>query len=397
MSTQQLNIFSKTHIGQKRQNNEDSFIANEEMQLFIVCDGMGGHAAGEIASKLAVQETNRFIVEQKSTIEKEKKKPGGYYQLVKIAKEAVEKSCSLVFRNAVKKSAYHGMGTTLTLLWVIDNKAIMAHVGDSRLYLLRNDEIHLLSNDHTLANESKMNIAPGLANVLTRSIGSAESVVVDTLMFDVLEGDKYLLCSDGLSNYFYNHSEIQEYLSHKDIKKSGDALIDMANHKGGQDNITLILVNVEKSIDEATQRADKILRLLEKQPLFNKFSYKQIIRIKNHCKIVNIPAGEEFLKEGRLCQQFCMVLEGRFTILKKLVPLGTIKEYQCFGEENLFAQQPSSFTAKAKTDVKLLVLERNDFKKMIKDYPRLSNHIFINLTTYFENAYLKRYGIRIPE
>jgi protein phosphatase len=155
------------------------------------------------------------------------------------------------------------MGTTLTMLLTIDDKAIMAHVGDSRLYVLSDGDLHLLSHDHTVANELAQlgHISPAevtfspYANVLTRSIGQQEIVRVDTLIFELSPADTCLLCSDGLSNCLEDSDELRDLLGDGNAARIPGRLVDLANSRGGYDNISVIVLRIEPAEVPATDGA----------------------------------------------------------------------------------------------------------------------------------------------
>lgn len=220
--------------GLKREGNEDQYLIDESLGLYVVCDGMGGHAAGEVAAEKAIEFAAEHISANGDILESAVDRPDGFFRVLKIAEEAVQAASQEVHRLSKSSPKYAGMGTTMTMLMILDNKAIMAHVGDSRMYLKRGGEIHQLSVDHTLANE--MHLSGGLSkeeaatsryqHVLTRSIGPHEFVDVDTLLFDLLPGDRILLCSDGLSNYFSDDSVIAELLAKSKIVTKPEPLIE---------------------------------------------------------------------------------------------------------------------------------------------------------------------------
>ncbi|MFC1852720.1 PP2C family protein-serine/threonine phosphatase [candidate division CSSED10-310 bacterium] len=197
----------QTDRGRKRNNNEDYMFIDNELGLYIVSDGMGGHAAGEVASKSAVNSVVRQIKSQRPLLDRVKNKIEGISKVVRLAEKALVEACNDVYQLAKSKQNLAGMGSTLTLFLIVDEKAVMAHVGDTRLYLLRAGEVHLLSNDHTMAAEMvrkgiiSLEESRGhrMSNVLTRTVGTHEAVQVDTLLIDIFPEDRFLLCSDGLS------------------------------------------------------------------------------------------------------------------------------------------------------------------------------------------------------
>ena len=258
-----------TDIGNHRENNEDAHFIDESLGLYIVCDGMGGHAAGEVASERAITFAVQFLVQHRETIEEAATTPTTAFQVIKLVEEAI-RFANLRLRELT--DAFYdlrGAGTTLTLLQIVGEQAIMGHVGDSRLYLKRGDKVHLLSTDHTMAHELMLDgtLAPEEAatstyqHILTRNVGSESSVRVETLMFDILPDDMLILCSDGLSNYFDSNTDFDMLLSTGELTSIADGLIHFANSAGGKDNITAIVIRGEH--DEISQQVAKPAKQLE--------------------------------------------------------------------------------------------------------------------------------------
>jgi PPM family protein phosphatase len=242
-----------TDVGRKRSHNEDSYLIDDELQLFVVADGMGGHAGGCTASRIAVE-----------TIDKELRavRNGGVNPfkaqatlqdspLPDFLRTAVEKACFEIYRAAQEDPRLAGMGTTVITLCVQHEHALFAHVGDSRAYLVRGDLIQQISEDHSLVNEQIKAgmITPDEArhsrykNIITRSVGFEEEVQVDVMGIVVQQGDSFILCSDGLANLVEDF-EIRDAITSSDLKDAPKKLIDLANERGGDDNITVIVVRI---------------------------------------------------------------------------------------------------------------------------------------------------------
>ena len=242
---------SLTDIGRKRDHNEDSFLVNEDLGLYVVCDGMGGHAGGETASRLAVQTIERELLGARLRPDDplSSAAPLAETPMAAALREAVEGACAAVFRTSRANPELAGMGTTCISLLIRDQQAIVGHVGDSRADLVRDGEVHQLSEDHSLVNEQ---VRAGLLseeearhsrlkNIITRSVGFEEDVLVDVLGVETRAGDKFLLCSDGLANLVAN-DEIRDSLLQNDLDEVPARLIALANERGGDDNITVVAV-----------------------------------------------------------------------------------------------------------------------------------------------------------
>ena len=242
---------AKTDVGMKREHNEDSFLLNEDLGLYVVCDGMGGHAGGETASRLAVQTIERELLSAKLRSDDPFGSPAPLPEtpLANTLREAVEGACAAVFRTSRANPELAGMGTTCISLLIVEDKALVGHVGDSRAYLVRDGDVWQLSEDHSLVNEQVRAglLTPDeakhsrLKNIITRSVGFEEDVLVDVMGVETRPGDRFLLCSDGLSNLI-DGLEIRDALLASELDEVPARLVALANARGGDDNITAIAV-----------------------------------------------------------------------------------------------------------------------------------------------------------
>ena len=242
-----------TDVGRKRDHNEDSFLIDEELQLYVVADGMGGHAGGGTASRIAVETIDKRLRELRSTVVEQP--ASGTLQdspVPETIRSAVEQACLAIFAKAQEDPELAGMGTTVISLLLDEAHAFFAHVGDSRAYLVRGDLIQQISEDHSLVNEQIKAgmITPEEArhsryrNIITRSVGFEEEVQVDVMGLLAEPGDIFILCSDGLANMLEDQ-EILEIVHANSLDDIPARLIDLANERGGDDNITVIAVRAE--------------------------------------------------------------------------------------------------------------------------------------------------------
>lgn len=247
-----VKAYGLTDVGRQRQHNEDTFLVEDEAKLFLVADGMGGHAAGEIASRIAVDSISEFIVHTK---EDDGTWPHAYdehYTRTTNRLMAALRMANTRVLEAMRKDAkLRGMGTTVVACMADDGKISVAHVGDSRAYMIRNGKISRITNDHSwvyeqvqagMLTEAEAEKHP-LRNVITRALGGALSVNPDASEIDSRPGDVYLLCSDGLTG-MVPEEEILKLVTENadDLEKACQQLIDTANARGGLDNVTAILV-----------------------------------------------------------------------------------------------------------------------------------------------------------
>jgi serine/threonine protein phosphatase PrpC len=262
-------------VGMVREHNEDSAHADPEGMFYIVADGMGGHAAGEVASAMAVDEVRQSLLKARDQVKTFADKPGedGRAALVTLLEESVRKAHQAVFERGARESDKKGMGTTLDVLLVAGGEAFVAHVGDSRTYLIRGSAAAQVTTDHTVAEvlviEGKLSadearLSP-LRTILVNAIGVSPDVGVELAHLKLRRGDLLLLCSDGLHDYFPSEQELAEMLVEKKGQEGITRLVELAKDRGGHDNITGVLVEVvegnltvEEEEAEARKQADEL-------------------------------------------------------------------------------------------------------------------------------------------
>ena len=238
-----MHVNSLTEIGLVRKANEDKFLADKKRGLFIVADGMGGHEAGALARSLAIKTLDEFL-----TLETITNNDG------QVLKDAVEIANRVIYNEAKSKSMCKGMGTTITAAIFKDYKLYIAHIGDSRAYLIRDGNIRLLTKDHSLVGEliRQGELTPQEAenhphrNILTRALGTEPVVEIDLLEMVIQPGDILLLCTDGLSNFVNDQEILTEVVNNgNNLKNTVNNLVQLALKRGGLDNITVVLVSYD--------------------------------------------------------------------------------------------------------------------------------------------------------
>jgi protein phosphatase len=246
-------------VGRARTHNEDCFGIDPEHRMFVVADGMGGHNHGEVASRIAVKAIQEFV---EQTAENDTTWPFVYDARLQRhsnrLKTAIRMAHDKVLRAIRHDGSLIGMGTTVVGFLLKGRVAAVAHVGDSRAYRLRDGRLELLTQDHTWVNEqvvagylsAEQARAHPLKNVVTRALGGESEVVVDVREVEVVPGDVYILCSDGLTTML-SDDEIKRRLleSQQPIEDVCRSLVRDANSKGGLDNITVVLVSVDRGED----------------------------------------------------------------------------------------------------------------------------------------------------
>jgi PPM family protein phosphatase len=242
--SRRLHFGAESIVGRVREHNEDAFIIDETLAFAVVCDGMGGHANGEVASRLAAE----TILEE---LRSNTTAPADASVAGEVLAAAVQRANSEVLAAGGPVHAQRRMGTTVVALWCVCDHAIISHVGDSRCYLLRSESLRRLTADHTFLEDARRHelgmevnddMAKHFAHVLTRSVGQAPACMIDVAMLPLADNDRFLLCSDGLSGMLDDHTIAAILLGTPTAELAATRLVDAANQRGGIDNITAVTV-----------------------------------------------------------------------------------------------------------------------------------------------------------
>jgi serine/threonine protein phosphatase PrpC len=241
-----IRSFGRTDVGRHRRSNEDSFFRDDKLRLYIVADGMGGHAAGEVASREAVDVVHGMVKRGLSQAGEDLDQ----VRACRLLEGAIQAATYMLYAIAELEQDKSGMGTTISAAVVVGSSLVTGQVGDSRIYQIRGDQAAQITEDHTLiawqvkqglisADEARM--SPH-RNVITRAVGNRDYVEVDTSVVPIDRGDRLLLCSDGLHGYL----DLDEVAAIASLggDQAIDRFIDVANSRGGRDNITAVLVEV---------------------------------------------------------------------------------------------------------------------------------------------------------
>ncbi len=260
----------RTDVGRKRQGNEDSYCIAPELGLFVVADGMGGHAAGEVASRLAVDTIREWMSKYlsgaaTSTVGEPvpicSREANFLVSSIRLANRAI-------LDTAQGRPEYAGMGTTVVSALAMDDCVALAYVGDSRIYRIRDDRITQLSRDHSLVQQQvdrgiltlEEAQASQYRHFITRALGLKDSLEVDLEEHPALPGDVLLLCSDGLSDLLEDEEILATVRDHSEgLEEACQALVERANYKGGDDNITALLIQVRTG-DQGRRTAQEAIR-----------------------------------------------------------------------------------------------------------------------------------------
>jgi serine/threonine protein phosphatase PrpC len=390
-----------SHTGCHRENNEDRHLIDDQLQLYVVADGMGGHAAGEVAAELAIETAQAAIADKREQLARVAASQEPPETLLALVEDAVRQASAEVYRVASTDEDRAGMGCTLTLLLVNGSKAALAHVGDSRLYLLRDGGLAQLSSDHTMAAElvragaiSAEQVAKTrYAHVLTRSIGAQPSVQVDTLLIDLLVGDRFLLCTDGLVGTVGVDRERLADSLRGDLDDRAEALLRQATEADAQDNVTALLVDVVAGDDDKQAeiaigsqlrvRLDRLASVF----LFEGLALASLQRLLHCCRMREIAAGEVVVAEGEACSALRVVLEGQLTLMRGQHTLLTLGAGESVGHACLVAPRKARATLRAGegAPTQLLELPRDHFDRLLRARPWLGLELLERLGRWLSN------------
>jgi len=376
-----LRFYAATDVGKVRDHNEDNFLVDKKLALFVVADGMGGHAAGEVASAIAVRTVHEEIKRDKEMLDDYASGAGGASKVtrkdvVALLEHAVQRACSKIHEEALADPNKRGMGTTLSALLVAGDQGFIAHVGDSRIYLARGDHVQQVTEDHTVFNElikrgklTREQIEKvQQKNAITRAVGVYERVEVDTLVLDLIGGDVLILASDGLHGYLASPEELKEPLG----LEGGDgvkALIDLANGRGGKDNITTVVVKVGdgQAGDPAEAKRLALKRdVLAHMPLFARLTERELLRVMQAVVVRECKDGEVIIREGDKGDELFIVLEGKVRVSRGEQTLTHLGPGEHVGEMALIRSVPRSASVTAVGPAELIAIRRADFFEILR-------------------------------
>lgn len=390
----EVRFWAKTDTGRVRDHNEDNFLVDKRLQLFVVCDGMGGHAAGEVASAVCVRTVRDIVAAERdllAQLEADPSRDDLSQQVVAVLERAIHHACARIFEMSAEDSSRRGMGTTCSMLLLHGDRGYISHVGDSRVYVLRQGRVSQLTEDHSLLNEMirQGKIKPGddanfpNKNAVTRAVGVREFVEVDAFEIEVEDGDRFLLCSDGLCGYFTSDDQIRGLLSHEDIKSVTDDCVRFANDSGGKDNITVIIIDAEIPHATLSEMPDSFVEVLGGVEFFDYLSPKELHSVVELCERQQFPAGAQVLDGMSLSNDMYVILSGAVALTHegRHVAIRATGEY--FGEMTLVDEANDGLAVEALEPTVLMVVGRMQFMSLLRTQPQLAVKLLWNLLQVF--------------
>lgn len=381
---------ARTDVGLKRRHNEDALLSIPESGLFVVADGVGGRKAGEIASALVVEAFQDQCDALQTAVEAYAALPGRDTRnaVLQLLDEITNAASATIYESAAATNR-QGMTTTIVAAVVGGGAAFVSHVGDSRAYLLRDGQLRQLTEDHSLLNYmlNEGGLQPGddlptHRNVITRAVGLYPTVRTDTLHIDMLEGDRLLLCSDGLSD-MVDPAVILREMSRSDLSATVDGLIQSALEGGGKDNITAIVVEPEAVLEAESVAARA--RAMERLFLFADLPFHARLRVGRIVSERMFEQGETIVQQGEIGDTLYVVVQGTVTVVVDGKEVAKLTEGEHFGELALVDDQPRSATIVAQERTHLLSIERNALREYCVMEPAVGNVIVWKLLASLAN------------
>ena len=369
-----------TDVGRVREHNEDSHLIDPHAQIFVVCDGMGGHAAGEVASATAVR-----IARESWTAPAMSLRINAYAErgdsesrraMVRAVRQGVMNAHIEIIDQARQDEDKAGMGTTFTGFIIAGGDAIFAHAGDSRAYLVRDDIAMQLSEDHTLlARLQASGVDPTSGDdqtirwkgVLTNALGIGDATRVATFIVSLYSGDKILLCSDGITEYVSESELGQVLVSAPSPARAAQRLVDMAVERGGSDNATAVVVKVVEAGEtriplEQRQRDDDAVR---RCILFNGLTPQERLRAQRITTMRELKEGKPLAPVALGTRVAYVVLDGEVEVMDEIAGPGAVIYPEALIEGTEMPDRAS--TAKAETAVRLLTIRQDDFFELTEE------------------------------
>jgi serine/threonine protein phosphatase PrpC/CRP-like cAMP-binding protein len=384
-----------TDPGMHRTSNEDHILTDPDLGLYMIADGMRASGDGITASRIVTEHVRGTLGSSRHVLDRYRDDPSPENRgaLERIVSDAVGEICGRLHLMSPEERKVRGAGTTLTLLGIFGSKAFVAHVGDSRIYLLRQDQFYLITEDHSLLHEYlKKGLitmddprVERLRKVLTRGIGLTENVQIDFQHFDVVQGDQFLLCSDGLHRYLSDIEEVRQIFATNDLDAVPATLVVLANSMGGEDNIGALVARIDdvgRVIDPKEPATDVKLQiaLLEGIPLFSGLDYSELLTLHSLIKLHPVRTGQVVIAEEATGSELYVVLSGRLVVTRDGTELASLERGDHFGEIGLLGHGARTATVTSTHPGLLMSIDRDTFLELMRREPAMSVKVLWRFT-----------------
>ncbi len=380
-----LRFHARTDVGLRRKQNEDCLLALENLGLFVIADGVGGREAGELASAITVDTFQAQGHRLRDAVAAFQDRPSRATRdaVLELLTEAANTASSRVYETAAG-TGRNGMTSTLAAMVIGGGAAFLVHVGDSRIYLLRDGQLRQLTEDHSLVNEMLRNgqitaeeaATSRYRNVITRAVGLYPQVNADTLAIELIDGDRLLMCSDGMSD-LVSPERVAALLRRPDIQESVERLVDAALEGGGKDNISVIGIEPDAVLDADAVAARA--RIMENLFLFSDLPYQARIRVGRIVNDRTVRVGETIVRQREPGDTMFVVVAGDFEVLVDGKPVARLGEGEHFGELALVDDTRRSATVVARKPGHLIAIERDALRSWCAMEPSVGNRILWRL------------------
>jgi len=374
-----LKFHARTDVGLKRKHNEDSLLAAEEFGVFVVADGVGGRKAGELASAITVNTFQSYAPQLKASVDAFAADTNRETRnaVLALLDQAANAASRRVYE-AATATGRQGMTTTLVAAVIGGGAAFVLHVGDSRAYLVREGQLRQLTEDHSMVNElirtgamSREDASTSrYRNVITRAVGLYPNVRTDTLHVELLDGDRIILCSDGLSD-MVPPANILELLLQSNLTHSVDALIQEALNRGGRDNVTVVAIEPEAVLQAEAVAARA--KAMESLFLFEELPFHARLRVGRIVSELFVTPGQVVVRQGDQGNTLYVVVQGEVSVIVDGHEVATLSEGEHFGELALVDTEPRSADIIAKGFGHLLIVDRDALREYCMMEPALGN------------------------
>jgi len=385
-----------TDIGKHRRNNEDWILDWSEKGLYVVADGMGGERYGEVASQIAVDTIEQSIVDNYALVQTFRltRSNEAREKIRELLVRAVADANEAVRREAEKRDALGKMGTTLTALLLVDTVGFLLHIGDSRLYLIRNATMQQISTDHTVVADYQQKygkvpseVSKTLVNTLTRAIGLERTVEAEITEIEVRPQDRFVLCTDGVYHVFSQdfvaslvHNlavpGVDTFEEKRFLDHAVRTIVEEVYRNGAEDNLSVILVAVRESNEETRneERLRDVAGIASSLPLFAHFNEAQMEQLVHASEVRSHERYEILSFPLRPEGEILIMVEGQLSVLRKSKQIDVLGPGSIIGEVAFFSERPVNYTLFVDKPATFLVIRRSTIEEFITEAPRAMAH-----------------------
>jgi serine/threonine protein phosphatase PrpC len=373
-------IFHRVDVGRVRKRNEDYVLVDEAWGLAIVADGVGGHQAGDRAARIAAEACAEQLKNQKWAVESVRAgdKRVDREELARFVRHALRQASRRIHTEAAASPEFAGMSSTCTLFLDLGAIGLLAHVGDSRAYLVRDAEVAQLTTDHVVMTlgQSEDSIKQVKRRVLARAVGHAPDVEVDVAWVALQPDDQLVLCSDGLSDVLASADELRECLEAFGAHAAPDVLVDLANVRGGRDNISAVVISAAgaPTVTGAWQGVREQLDILRELPPFQRLSYLELEQLRPAAQVDNLPSTS-IVAYPEDQPTLGVVVRGSVDLTYASGETLTVGVGGLLGETSLTHDGPWPYVVLTREEVTLVTFPAARVRRLLETRPRASTRV----------------------